>query len=1070
MKFQLSILSLLIAGSISHTVSANNNQNQLSSEICRVFPRVAQSHQNNGVLTIRDTAFILQESAAPFELGFARVESSNPSSCSTGTATFTCRANVNQVVSPLAKIELKESITNVTVRPTESITLGEGGICQKTKDCVYQDLEINNGTLNLESGEYWFRDIRLLGSASLRINGRVKIYAKRFVMEQSKASIVQKAQPNDFQLLVKGDIQLKGSSKFDGLLYSESSITLSDQVELTGAVTAANVTLTDKAKIIGESECFTPMNYVIQLEPKFDTANACSRIPVSLSVTDSIGVPQAVRGSFRVMANSGVTGDACWAESPQGSCAIGEKEISTVNGQATLWLEKKSSGTVNVHAAFLSDKTGAIQVQGAKYIFQPGGFQIMPQESTELGAAKMIAGKPQQFSIRAMSAGCGSMIDTTYDGKKRLVIEPANYISPPLSRDDKYTKNPVITGRRNGEGIEEELYESIGIDVNFVQGVAQNAFSVRYDDAGIVSFNLSDSQIYSLPQQNNEQIDNENQRQKSPTQGELVMHVRPYTYAICDLNVVNPNDEYIQWTIGMAGAPIKAELRPVIWLDGDVTDSSNIIVTEEHCRRLTTTAFLHPDAPSAIVALDKTAKVLLPRNGSNGTLSGNLLQKNTEGVINQRTNRLNYQFTNFAIDEVGIFGFRSYAPNHYLGMKINQGELRVERFYPAYFDVVPSFKTGIPAFFDTEKEGFTYMNQGFEGGFTIYAMTADHQRVKNYHLLNEIVFPNTPPYKLATFSDFIAQQPPLNHIQMNNRWQRDKLANQWTADFNGSSQMRYQDNRMYIKKDQSPNGSAEFDGPFYPLDFAVKVEVYDNDGTDFRICGITDSFEGVAGCRQPVEQKTDLGAKIADMDIYYGRLVLKGFTEEGDLTKPEIIPAYVEYYDKNTGSFKTNERDNATYVTTEVGMSLKEIIKSDTDNPQYQAKIELIEGTPDDPGKPIVGKSRRMTKGVAPFLVTPYNPKDPDAPPPPTDGTEGPYREQFRFWQLLDGDPVPDPDPDPNPNPDPIHITPQPWLKFPWENSTIPTNPSAIGTYGFYTGHDKIIYRGEKSIRLVTGQ
>ncbi len=809
---------------------------------------------------------------------------------------------------------------------------------------------------------------------------------------------------------------------------------------------------------------------------------------MNFSITDELGLPQSINGNLTALSQN--SEDVCWADSKEGICTPKQKTISLKEGEATLWLEKKSSGVVDVQASFSSSATGNLNITAGPYQFLPSGFEITADKDTNSNegssnAAKMIAGKPQSFSIKAMDAACGSAPDLAYTGTKRLVIDVPNYLSPKLDITNKYTVVPTIIWTHEGETFEEELNRPIGVDVEFIEGIAKNAFSVVYNDAGVVALSVSDPNVSKEGQRPDASSAPSNEpalktasstpdalAAKAPTRGDFVMHVRPYTFAICDLNVTNLDDEYVQFTIGMAGAPIKALLRPVIWLSGDATNSDKIIVTEEHCKRKTTNAFHRKDAPSSAVALDKTATVLVPRGGSNGTLTGDLVQTNTQGLLVEQTSKVNYTFSDFTIDEIGLFGFHSYSPMSYLGMTINPGELRVERFYPAYFEVVPSFSTGIPAYFDTLNKGFTYMEQGFRGGFSIYVMTAQHKRVKNYHLPDGVNISGAQSFKPATFKDFIAQQEPNNDILMNSRWRRDKLSNVWTAGFDGSSQMSYVDNHMYIAKEKTPTGSIEFDGPFLPLDFALSVDTGDRFGTNFRICGQPDDpVPNQPGCREPVNQRTDVGAKMADMDFYFGRLRLEGFTEEHDLTKPEIIPAYVEYYDNQTSTFRVNERDNATYVTVSEGASLKEILKSDTDDPNFQATIELIEGTPDEPGKPIKGKSRRVTEGVAPFLVTPYNPDEPGAPLPP-DGSEGPYREQFRFWQLLDSDPVPEPpDPEnPNPTPDPIQITPQPWLMFPWDSSTTSTNPSAIGTYGFFTGHDKIIYRGEKNIRLVTGQ
>ena len=507
-----------------------------------------------------------------------------------------------------------------------------------------------------------------------------------------------------------------------------------------------------------------------------------------------------------------------------------------------------------------------------------------------------------------------------------------------------------------------------------------------------------------------------------------------------------------------------------------------------------------PDAPSSAISISEAAKLIAPPSGVDAPISGvKYISNYTLGQTLKQDRFKDYAvfFDNMSVDDIGKFYISASVPGTYLGGKIKTGRRSTELFRAAYFEAYASFIAGVPSEFDEIKNGFTYIGQPFEGRYDIYAMTDNGKRVKNYKAMEGYVDPSDTaslPYRLATFTDFssIKNTRIPGGTQQEKRWLKaNKIEEQkWKKGFDESSMISLPITGMEIKK--NPH---KFDPPQLPLKFAVRVGTGDSSGTGFRI-GIPqpdpDTGRIPLGYMEEVIDPNDdevSGGKIADMDFYFGRLRLGGFTED-DLEQPKIIPAFVEYYDENGGgdsgggNWKTNGRDNFTYITvessdTEGGLSFKEIIKSDTDDPNKQAKIEILIGVPNDypdpippelitPDKKVPGERRRVEGGEAPFLVTPHKPKTPGGPDDPEipDGTDGPFREQFKFWQKLGGEPekpgIQDPENDPS------IVVKQPWLKFPWDiTSDVPTDPYAIGTYGSYSGSDKIIYRGEKNIRLI---
>ncbi len=1115
MKPRISLLTFFFGSICSSVVFAEVTAPIIPPEHCELFPDVTQTHflageAATGQLLVDGTASIFKATVNQFSLGFASIVNGHDASCQNSNQSFACKQNVNRAVRSPASIVLYNGLGDISVSGDE-IILGAAKECvtENPTACGYNNVRMNGGRLVLNAGTYWFNDINMVGASKIIAIGKVVIHAQSLTMSEM-AKIEHTDVADNLLMKFKGNVALTGASAFNALIYSEGDVSLAGSITLNGAVTAKNLNLVGSVTLKGNSQCFSSANYGLQLTPQFDSTNACTRLPIKLRVTDETGSTQnhiAGQASVKAIVGAGSI-SPCWStQATGGTCTKSQFTTSLTKGEATIWLESQQSLDVDVNASFMSGETGNLIAEPGKYSFKPGGFLVFPDNSTNPVAAKMIAGKPQNFTIKATGAACGSAIDAHYNGPKRIKIGVPNYKQPSFTSGvDPRSPEIIIDGQP------QTLPYSMTI--NFVNGVAQNAFTIRYDDAGILSIPIQEAtaaKMDSTPSTNNEINALSNTVMESSTNaalmGEAVMHVRPYAFAICDL-VATHRKPHAQYTIGMAGAPIELTLRPIIWDENDkeYDDPRNpgqkyVFLNNSFCNRSITEGFFEPDAPKAIVAIDRTAQVLLPSKkigASDGTISGDVQRLNTETALDY-ANRHSYVFKNLAIDEIGIFNFVTRGIDDYLGMKILSGKLETERFYAAYFDVASRFSEGIPASFDSIHEGFTYMNQGFQGGYRIYAMAADNKPVRNYHLLDTLVVDGKDRWKMARFSDFALDFPTKTNENL--RWMRTSIpeypsgippeelppdekpqTKQWTRGTDGTSQIILKDQGMRFEKNNndsdgdtgggSPN---EIDGPMLPLYFAVKVAEFDIDGTNFRICGPNNPFPNIPGCREPVPEnnssRADIGAKIAEGDFYHGRMRIESFSENEDLTKERKMPVYIEYWDTPTGTWKIHDRDNWSIISKLIGE--KHLDFTDKENePERQAVIELRK---DDEETPVT--SRRVTKGIAPFFV--IAPKQVDI-----HGNPDPNREQFRYWQKLNFDPDTDGDPNlppigPNPDPDTgVTVVKQPWLKFKWpQTGIIPPNlgieeddPFGEGRYGFYKGSERIIYRGEKNIRLIVQQ
>lgn len=413
--------------------------------------------------------------------------------------------------------------------------------------------------------------------------------------------------------------------------------------------------------------------------------------------------------------------------------------------------------------------------------------------------------------------------------------------------------------------------------------------------------------------------------------------------------------------------------------------------------------------------IDDNAPIKRPMGGVDATVQGELKKAHTDTHQSADGSVAGYRFSNLRLNDVGVFGMRADLADTYLGMRVNPSTRDIGRFYPSHFSVEGSLTPGMPAMSDAAGRGFTYLNQPFDGQYTVYAMTVNNQKVKNYHL-------STNPAAFEDWAVSAASSGKAFAQDLSPRWQRPnvRLAAGWQADGKGFSQFA-SGGRMTVNKGAAP------DGPFDALTFAVGVVKPDSDGTDFLFC--RDSLQ--SGCSEGVIKPGSgvLGAVFARGEFLFGRMQMTGFNETQDLSREQTLPVAVEVFDQ--GRFVTNERDNGSFISTQIGE--KELLFSDTQDESLRAQIFLR-----DDGNIVTRKN--VKNGRSAFEVS----------PPVQNGQFN--REQFRYWQKLGEG-----------------VFPQPWLQHNWQGSEFDDNPSAIGTFGFYRGSDRVIYKGEKNITL-TGE
>lgn len=878
-------------------------------------------------------------------------------------------------------------------------------------------------TLYMKEGVYYFGTFTLSDSARLIPLGKVELHVNEF-LSYGANSINSLGDPRNLIIFHHNqtiDIEDRNSklsinhpTATRAYFYSSGLVHLQANAVLFGAVTARQIHMNDNAKILYSGEFFQQK---LTIEPLQASTNTCSRIPVTFKIANDDGeIQEDISGQLTASATN-FPDTACWATSADGTCSNGPvRTVNLNNGQRKLWLQNKAIGTVNVTASFTSEKTGELESEDTgSYTFTAGGYRISPSP------LKMVAGKPEPVTIEATYGNCDPRPIPDYEGVKQVKVGMADYIQPRYA-DGTAPVTPVVD-KATGEQV---------LSVTFSKGRAVDAFNITYPDAGTFSIPIEEVKA---SEPSTESLNNLTEQESATTasadtpKGDIVVESRPYTFAICG-TLPTPKQISEGTAFKMAGEPFNVALKPVIWHQNDSPDpepnnpdnpanTAPVTLNQSFCGRDPTPSFWHQNAPAATVTLDDTAYVVKPVNGSNAALNGVVPRGYDETNGANDINNVRYVFKNIAVDDVGEFGIRSKLAANYLGMTVNPGERALGRFYPSHFSVAGSLTPGMLPSDDKDGKGFTYLNQPFEGQYTVYAMTVDNQRVRNYHLS-----PRTATFEEWALHPSFARSGGFQDLT--SRWYRPsaRSVSGWQPDANGFSQYVF-GGGMTIKKESVP------DGPFEDVEFAVGVATSDIDKTDFRYC----EAAGATGCNEQVlsPDGTQFGAKFTDGDFFFGRMKLNGFAETQDFVSEQRLEVAIEYF--NGQRFETNDRDNGSFISTQIGE--KEVLVSDTDKDIDRAQILLRS----DAGDIITKKT--VKNGRSAFIVE----------PPKQNGAYN--REQFRYWQRLDKGLV--------------GIVPQTWLQHNWQGTQFDDDPSAIGTFGFYRGSDRVIYKGEKNITL-TGE
>ncbi|PSW04730.1 DUF6701 domain-containing protein [Photobacterium lipolyticum] len=904
----------------------------------------------------------------------------------------------------------------------------------------YPGLQVErNASLTFTSGEYWVDSAIILGK--LNIDGNVVLHVWN---KLDIGGSVNTSNPTDNLTIFaynsggscplpanfpKGPPQVNTSyavninvaGQFNGRIYSQGPVALSNATTLIGAVTACQLQLSNTAKIIGKSECFDPQpKNTLKITPKSAFGLTCERMPVTFSVRKENGdLDTDYSGTLNASVTSSNPTNSCWALTEDATeCSKENITISLPGGQRKLWLQSKTAGDITIKG-----KTGDLSDNAGPYRFAPFGFRVNGGDP-----AKTVAGKNETLLIEAV-ADRGAKCEVIEDyGKvegenKPLSITSLDYVQPTTG-----SKSLDVDGSTLADGA------SIVKSLRFTQGKA--LLPVTYKDAGEISFELADDKWQPKDCETDSTDCDDRERDWKGLKGKAVIYSRPYTFALCDIQSAGGRTDFSGTSssgngFAAAGETFSVTFKPIIWTsslanpDSDnSSDSNHDIVTtgSAWCQVATTPNYYSvealnlsaplnlsiPDAPHSPVPEQGTA--------NKGELAGTV-----SVPFNQRQAQDGLIVSNLTWSEVGSLWLQSDAT--YLGMKLDQGVGALGRFYPHHFTLNSS------ELVDAVPDKFTYMDQSFTASFEVEAQNKAGGATLNY---GDFAAVYQEKLDLVAIDGGVTS---TDKNELTSRLDQSVLPSlpPWAKSWSQATLTLDQGEVGFLRDviTSEPKTTSP-DGPY-----DVRVGLVVNKPADCATRGCTDFADQDLELLDADDVTSVKAIALAgNITARYGRLKLDDANSQFD--KAVNVSVRAQYWDSSVNAFVINTDDSI----------------SRFDGGNY-CKQMIWPTAPDD-----VAKSKSIMQGSG--TVSSGKSYVLEASPDRTDY----FREQVRFWLRLakspqstesgvlnckDGD---------APTAGDYY---RPWLQYNWRDNG-DEDPSAVVTFGVYRGNDRIIYRGEKGM------
>ncbi len=966
-------------------------------EECRFFNGPAQTWDNSGTIGILDGNNLIQNAQNGNQLGFPPANVFNHGNSNTCDGSVCVGVSAEMVDMPDFLVFDVSSAPDKSFSRQQTETLAPGD---------YSKVKITGqAKVSFQNGDYRIGEFKVDGNAELIVDDFTRFNVQSMEVG-GNALINQGEDPVKLVITAHGpsaQINLDGDNiKISGLLISENEVLLNDNVIVTGGVAAVDIEMDGDAKIIGDIEsCEITTDSRLVIVPSRGYAMTCETMPVDIEIQKQDGsIDTSFIGTLNLDPTSDLSGDQCWGLRINNMCTSDPIQVSS--GRAEIFLQSAIVGDVDVTASIVGQSS---LTDTATYRFAPFGFRMV--DAADNSPTRVVAGRETTVFIEAVADnGASCEVIEDYAGTKAVTFEDFSYQQPSSGTHNitlgATTPNILATGS-----------PLTGKDISFVDG-RSSGFTVQYDDAGEVSFKISDPDWEQAVCVGTDCTDVEDNAWTG-LEGTAYVAARPYTFALCDFEGYDDSGTRRSDVSGTAssgdgfslsGENFAVRVRPVIWeeetdLDSSIDDNASaltdVLVDDSHCSRPTTPNFYVSGAESATLRMSiPSDNSVTPSGGAAGTLNGDKTQDESESVTFSEEPW--YYFDLLQWTEVGSVKLQADLNNSYLDMDVNLAYRNIGRFFPEYLD----FDTTAESYtYPVNQTDFAYLGQPFTMNFSLQAYGADGQETTNYYLSD---------FASTRASLGIEAKQMSGDESFEGRLDETIIADsQWTS---GTGLVAAEEATL----ERTPVGASITtpDGPWNTLNSTWGL--YVNSETDpIRF----ESTEPVNSSDKKGNSLTTISPLVSSPTLRYGRARL--FDAVGANDSDIDVPLQIEYWDGS--SFVVNSDDSAMVFD-----------GSETCDPFIIASDASTSSV-------ALSGSGTVSSGVESLVAT----------------QSSDIREQVRLWLLLTDDA-----PTNGNNCQTVNID-QPWLLYNWRNFG-DESPSAIITFGSYRGNDRVIFRGERGL------
>ncbi len=589
----------------------------------------------------------------------------------------------------------------------------------------FKSLTLNTGAVvNLQPGDYWIQTFKSPGASTINVvgNGTARIYVQN-ALSTGSVNLTWNSGGSASELLIYGYANLTfggSTTQITGIIYSQASVTLSNNASVTGAIAADSITLNNTADVTYDSSAASNMDFGVTCPQVTQfgvnapsTGTNCQNMTITVRAENASA--QTITNytgqiTLTTQSNSGTwvstTGGGALSSTVNGAATY--QFVAADNGVASFQLSYPSSGTSPITLkAYQTNSTGVSGLSGA-INFIPGGLLVtdvvVPSPPTAPPAAfstAQTAGNNFTLYLTAYTASnCG--IVTSYTGAKTIRFW-TTYVNPTTG-----TINATINGTAiaSSSGATQTTQS-----ITFTNGVA--TITGKYADVGQLMLNVADT------------------ASGGPTGQSGNFVVKPAQFAI---NI--PGNFATQTTAPPASA-VSACLADAVFAKAGSSFTVNI--QPQNAQGAVTPNYGNETVSQGILL--QSSALLAPSPGRNGSTNTGIIGNGSAftkvtGSAGPFSSAPYFTGSTFYFDEVGCINLMAgVGTGSYLGAGNVSSGVVVGRFTPHHFSVsgnTPQLTSGCSG----GSGSFTYLDKAFlyntQPILTVTAQALLNTQTQNY--------------------------------------------------------------------------------------------------------------------------------------------------------------------------------------------------------------------------------------------------------------------------------------------------------------------------------------------------